>query len=241
MAIISYRKSREGYKEYKNFLVSLIEKHSLIRICDVGGGANPIFDLEYIKKKNIKYSILDISETELDKAPSGYNKIISDISHPQIEINGGYNLIFSKMLAEHIKDAEQFHKNIFKLLDDKGIAVHFFPTLYSLPFLVNLLIPETLSSNLLRLLAPDRDLYQRAKFPAYYNWCRGPLNSQIRKFNNIGFKVIDYIGLFGHETYYNKFKILRRLHKLKTDYLLKHPLPLLTSFAIVVLKKVKST
>ncbi len=143
------------------------------------------------------------------------------------------------MLAEHIKDGKQFHKNIFKLLDDKGVAVHFFPTLYSLPFLVNFLVPEKLATGLLYYLIPKRDFYQKAKFPAYYSWCRGPLNSQIRKFNNIGFKVIEYIGFFGHGTYYNTFNTLKRFHELKTDYLLKHPFPLLTSFAIIVLRKAK--
>ena len=240
MEIITYKKSREGHKEYKNFLISLIENHNLVSICDIGGGANPILDLKYIKNKNIEYSILDISETELNKAPIGYSKVLADISDPQIKINCGYDLIFSKMLAEHIKDGKQFHKNTFKLLNNNGIAVHFFPTLYSLPFIINLLIPEKLASKVLHYLMPNRDSFQHAKFPAYYNWCRGPLKSQISKFNNIGFKVFKYIGLFGHENYYNKFKVLRRLHKLKTDYLLKYPLPLLTSFAIVVLKKVKS-
>ncbi len=236
MTNISYKRTKQVWKGYDDFLVSLIEKYSSKRICDIGGGANPILSLEYINNKELAYSILDISESELAKAPDEYNKITQDICTPTLPIDKEYDFIFSKMLAEHVKDGEQFHKNIHKLLCNGGIAVHFFPTLYTVPFLVNSLLPEKLTYSLLEFIMPNRDLFQRAKFPAYYRWCRGPLKKQIFKFNKIGFDVIDYIGLFGHG-YYDRIKIARLFHNLKTNFLLKHPLPLFTNFAMVVLSK----
>ena len=91
------------------------------------------------------------------------------------------------MLAEHVSDAEQFHRNVFKILADNWQAVHFFPTLYTLPFLVNYLAPEYLAEKLLNVFAP-RDKYQNAKFPAYYRWCRGPIRGQIQKISDLDMK-----------------------------------------------------
>ena len=183
MNSISYKKTEEAWKGYSNSLVSLIEKYGSKRICDVGGGANPILSLEYINYRDLAYSILDISESELAKVPDEYNKITQDICSPTLSIDGKYDFIFSKMLAEHVKDGEQFHKNIHKLLCDGGLAVHFFPTLYTFPFLVNTLLPEKLTYSLLEFIMPNRDLFRRAKFPAYYRWCRGPIKKQISKLN----------------------------------------------------------
>lgn len=233
---ISYGRSEEAWQGYENFLTTLIDKHNIKTVCEVGGGANPLlFDSDCIREKNINYSILDISESELDKAPKNCKKILADISSPNFSTDKKFDLVFSKMLAEHISDAEQFHKNVSKILTNEGLAVHFFPTLYTLPFLVNYLVPEFISDILLGIVSP-RDKHQHAKFPAYYHWCRGPINSQIKKFHDIGYDIIEYKGFFGHEGYYIRIKPLKIIHKIKTDYLLRNPNPLFTSFAYIVLK-----
>ena len=47
------------------------------------------------------------------------------------------------MLAEHVPDGYRFHSNLFELLKPGGVAFHFMPTLYSPPFVINRLLPET--------------------------------------------------------------------------------------------------
>ena len=173
---------------------------------------------------------------ELKKAPDTYNKISADIASQEFAIDHRFDLVFTKMLAEHIKDAKQFHINVRNLLNAGGLAVHFFPTLYTLPFLVNYLVPEKLSAKLLDIFTP-RDNYQWRKFPAYYNWCKGPTRPQIQKFIDLGYEVVEYRGFFGHSKYYDRIRILKKLHQLKTYYLLRRPQPLLTSFAYLVLRK----
>ena len=238
---ISYEKTKTVWSGYENILASLIEKHKLSRICDIGGGANPILDIEYITKNNLSYSVLDISKDELEKAPKGYDKIVKDICSPNIEIKEDYDFIFSKMLVEHIKDAPQLHKNIHQMLCDGGIAVHFFPTLYTFPFLINLLFPESLTSSILKLFQPKRDFYQTAKFPAYYKWCYGPVNKQINRFQELGYDIIEYTGLYGHD-YYKRFSVIQSIHNMKVNYLLRNPNPFFTNFSMVVLSKsVKSS
>ena len=53
--------------------------------------------------------VLDISGAELPKAPDTYHKVLADIASSDFDISDRYDLIISKMLAEHISDAEQFH------------------------------------------------------------------------------------------------------------------------------------
>ena len=234
---ISYERTNdEAWHGYGGFITGLIGKHGAKKVCEIGGGANPVLTAEYIRRQGLDYSILDISETELNKAPDHYHKIVADISSRAFSLEGSFDLVFSKMLAEHIRDGEQFHKNIFRILSKGGLAVHFFPTLYTLPFLVNRLFPEALAARVYNLFA-FRDAYRYGKFPAYYSWCRGPLRGQIRKFEELGYEIVLYKGFFGHTGYYSKLPLLGKLHEWKTGLLLRRPIPLLTSYAYIVLRK----
>jgi len=233
---ISYEKSKSAWDGFVPFLQELICGNDIKSVCDIGGGANPMLSSEFVKESGVDYSILDISEDELKKAPEQYSKVLANIASSDFNIDKSYDMIFSKMLAEHIADADQFHKNVFSCLADGGLAVHFFPTLYTLPFFINCVIPEAFADALLNRFSP-RDRYKHDKFPAYYRWCFGPTHRQMNRFKSLGYEVVEYRGFFGHGDYYNKIKILKKLHNIKTEYLLRHPNPIFTSYAIVVLKK----
>lgn len=233
---ILYLKSAAAWQGYTTTLKNLIERNSLKRICEVGGGANPSLSMEYIKEKGLDYTLLDISSEELKKAPSDYNKISADLCAAKPDIHKKFDFIFSKMLMEHITDPKRFHINIYNLLENNGVAFHFFPTLYALPFLINRLIPEKLASFL-------RDSFtakwgpKHKKFRAYYRWCRGPTGKQMGKYKKIGYEILEYRGFFGHEDYYKKLLIIKKIHNGLTELLLRHPSPYFTSFAYLILKK----
>jgi SAM-dependent methyltransferase len=234
VSIVKYRLSDEAASGYQAYLQQLIESRGVRSICDIGGGANPFLPLSYIQEKGLHYTVLDISESELAKAPAEYRKIAADIAATDCPLQPRqFDLVFSRMLAEHIQDAPRFHANIRHILTPGGIAVHFFPTLYALPFLVNRLIPEWLSDPLLSLFAP-RDRFQRAKFPAYYQWCRGPTRRQFRRLASAGLDVVEYIGFFGHKGYYRRLPGIRTLHRLLSTLLVRYPIPQLTSYAYLV-------
>lgn len=182
---IHYAGSEQAWQNATAYLENLIVQHGARRILEVGGGANPSFSQEFVNKHNLEYTILDISAAELAKAPDGYIKLQADITDDNLDLPSGYDLIFSRMLAEHIKNGERFHQNVFTLLADGGLAFHFFPTLYAPPFLVNRLLPERLAEKVLHHLQPGREKEgKHAKFPAYYSWCRGPSRRQIRRFDS---------------------------------------------------------
>lgn len=238
MFTILYGSSVEGWQSYKSLLENLIDHYELKKLCDLGGGVNPVLTSDFISSRSLDYTILDVSENELSKAPDQYKKLAQDIMANDLSITEKFDLVFTKMLAEHVKDGELLHRNVYSLLNPGGFAVHFFPTLYALPFFVNRLLPETFASSLLDFFA-SRDKYQQAKFPAYYSWCRGPTKKMAERFSGIGYEIVEYRGFFGHEGYYKKLPWVQKLHKFLSSYFLRHPSPHFTSYAWVILKKPK--
>jgi Methyltransferase domain len=236
---VSFRPTKEASKEYTPFVERLATHPRVKRVCDVGGGANPTLSLDFIKRNELDYVVLDVSAEELAKAPDGYTKTQADIASPRFDIAGNnYDLVISRFVAEHARNGRYFHTNVKRLLVKGGLAFHFFPTLYAPPFVINRLLPEWLSEAMLLLNNPYRTQEgKRAKFPTYYSWCRGPTPRQIRKFVEVGYRVEEYIGFYGHRGYYSKVKPLVSVHDWLSSTLIKHPLPLLTSYAYVLLSK----
>ncbi len=113
MTKISYDNSKSAWDGFVPFIQELICENDIQTVCDIGGGANPMLSSEFVKESEVDYSILDVSEDELKKAPEQYSKVLANIASSDFNIDKSYDLIFSKMLAEHIADAEQFHKKCF--------------------------------------------------------------------------------------------------------------------------------
>jgi SAM-dependent methyltransferase len=224
-----------AWEGYVPFLERLIDRTGARRICDVGGGARPSLPLETVARRGLDYVLLDISEEELAKAPDGYAKVRADISAPAFDVAGAFDLVVTRMLAEHIERPDAFHANVNRLLVPNGRAFHFFATLYALPFVANRFLPGAIGGDILTALRPV-EARARPKFRAYYRWCRGPTARQIRRFTAAGYDVEDYVGFFGH-SYYGKVPPIQALENLLARLLVKRPVPLLTSFAYVVLRK----
>lgn len=238
MTIINYGISSEAWGNVVPVIENIITHHGFHRVIEVGGGANPMLSPGFIARHGIEYTLLDISQTELGKAPPGYFKLCADICQEDFSLGGQYDFAFSHMVAEHVASGALFHRNVRSLLRDGGVAFHFFPTLFAPPFVLNYLFPERLSEFILHLLQPGRERKGRqGKFPARYSWCRGPIKSQMRKFRAAGYEVEIYTGFFGHEPYYRQIPLLHPLHLRFCDWLKEHPVPMLTSFAQVVLTK----
>jgi len=240
MVRITYADTSGAWADFHAMIKRLIKESSLKKVCEIGAGANPLFKQEFISAYGLDYTILDISTEELEKAPAGYKKLVADISDRSMSFRTQFDLVFSRMLAEHVRDAETFHANVRALLVEGGFACHFFPTLYALPFMLNLILPERATDFLLHVLSP-RDSHTQGKFPAYYRWCYGPTGKQVQRLESLGYAVSEYKGFFGHAGYYRKIPIIRNMHPFITRLLLKHPTPYLTSYAYVILKKSSKT
>jgi SAM-dependent methyltransferase len=207
-------------------------------ILEIGAGANPTLPVSFLQEHGIDYTTNDISPEELLKAAPEYRRLCLDLCDetPGEELSGKFDLVFSRMVNEHVRDGEAYYRNILRILQPGGLTVHWFSTLYAFPFLVNRLVPEWLSDRLLNIFSP-RDRFQHDKFKAYYSWGRGPTKQMLNRFSAMGFEVIEYVGYFGHSYYRKRLGILHGLEMRKANWLKRHPVPQLTSYACVILKK----
>ena len=210
------------------------------RVCDVGGGARPIVPLELARQHGLAYVVFDADPEQLHKA-AGYRVAAgSALDRGDVDAlvdqHGPFDAVLSRWTAEHMSSGRSFHENVFRMLRPGGTALHIFPTLYALPFLANRLLSESHSRALLGLALPSR----KHKWAAYYSWCRGPSERQLRRLEDVGYAIDRYIGFYGHNLY-TRAPPLHRAEQAFAKLLARHPQAALTSFAVVVLRRPDTT
>ncbi len=220
-----------GDRDWLQEVTAMIGHLQALRIADLGGGAKPILDTEFIEARGLDYTVFDISGAELARAGPEYKTVAADIGSPEFAQGLSFDLVLSRWVLEHIENPAQVHKNVFSMLSEGGVAMHFFPTLYAPPFVLNRMLPEWLSTRLI-----GRSLSHRSKFPALYRWCRGPSASQLRRLRAVGFEVDEYVGFYGHP-YYARSRWLDAAQRRVATMLAARPVPQLTSFASVTLRR----
>lgn len=220
---------------YEDLVVEWIQRVGAVDVCDIGGGRNPLLSPERVGELGLRYTVLDISQGELDLAPAAFDTVCADVAGRTFETENAFDFMFSKFVAEHVRSGELLHRNVFQALKPGGVALHYFPTLYCLPFIVNRIVPETLGSRILDLAAP-RDRVREEKFPARYDWTRGPTSRQLERLHSVGFEVLEYTAGFGHN-YYLRIPVLRNVAERWFRMAERNEWFTFSSFAIVVLRK----
>ena len=226
-----------GWQRSEAFVKNYLDTHRPKSVLEIGSGANPTIKPDFLTgHPDLVYTTNDIDPNELAKADASYQTLLQDFSEPNLKLVHGYDLIFSKMVNEHVKSGKDYYGNIFNALNPGGRTFHLFSTLYAFPFLVNRIVPEGISSALLSTFNP-RDDYHLAKFKAYYSWSRGPTKSMIRRFQSVGYEVVRYHGFFGHAYYKKRLGLLHRCEVAKANLLVKFPINALTSYALLELRR----
>lgn len=234
--MVSYRHSEHADADLRAIIAELSARPDVVDVCELGAGANPSLSLHTASENDIRLWLLDISAHELAKAPDGYQTIVQDLCSAAFEHEARFDLVFSRMLLEHLPDAAQFHSNVHRALRPGGYAVHLFPTLWAPHFAVNKIAPEALSDRLLRVIDPGRDYDGRqGKFPAYYDHCRGPSTRQLAFLASLGFEIVEYRGYFGARGYYDRIGLGAAEERLARA-MVKRPHPSLTSYAVALLR-----
>lgn len=223
---------RDGYRD---LVVDWIRRSDAADVCDIGGGRNPMLSPELVDELDLRYTVLDISQNELDLAPKTFERVCADIAGEHFETENAFDLMFSKFVAEHVANGELLHRNVLQSLKPGGTAIHYFPTLYCLPFMANRILPEAVGSRVLDVVSP-RNRNRAEKFPAHYSWTRGPTRRQLERLRHVGFEVVEYTAGFGHG-YYRRIPVLREIAKRWFRTAEHHQWYTFSSFAIVVLRK----
>lgn len=209
------RTSSWAWRNFENTVLRLITATNTKSVMEIGAGRSPMLTGEQISGLNVSYTANDISESELARAPSWVSKACFDIAG-KVDLSlaplaNRYDLIFSKMVFEHIPDTRQAYLNILQLLAPGGICIHYHPVLYSPPFLINLAFPDAVTAPILRMLSPRRHDGDQPKFPAKYDRCiiSAKLRDELR---DLGFREVWQIPFFYHG-YFTKIPGLFQLDK----------------------------
>ena len=238
--IVGYRAVEEfpGWEKAADLLRLMIGRWTPQTVFEVGSGANPTLSNGDVRRYGLRYITSDRDPGELGKADPAFEARCVDLERGPIpgDLAGRCDLVFSRMVNEHIRDGRRYHANIYDMLSPGGVAVHAFSTLYTMPFLANYLMPSRVGNGVFNFFAP-RDRHQHDKFRAYYSWSRGPMPRAVRQFQQLGYDVASYDGYFGHLYYRSRMPLLDRLEQAKTRLLLRLRLPLFCSYAVIVLRK----
>jgi SAM-dependent methyltransferase len=220
----------QGYNET---LRSIISRYPQADILELGGGRWPSFQLSDLPDNLRSYTVNDISPEELSLVPEGYKTACFDVAGDASGFEGRYDVVFSRFLAEHVRDGRAMHRNIHKVLKPGGIAFHLMPTLYAFPFVINRLLPERLAEKVLTL-NPRREI--SPKFPAYYSWCRGNTPAMRRLFERIGYDEVEIRNFYGH-FYYETIPVLRDLESWFASLASRRQWSWCSSYAYVIARK----
>ncbi|MFN0190796.1 MAG: class I SAM-dependent methyltransferase [Aestuariivirga sp.] len=232
-----------GWERASDYLKRLIVENDLRIVGDIGGGAHPMLDADFVSRQKLAYTVFDIAQEELDKAPPQYDKVRMDISCGAADfeakkVRRDFDLLFSHMFLEHIEKSEQAHRNFARMLKPGGLSVHFYPSPNNFPLTLNRMIPESLSTGIVRRLQNNRDIDGiQGKFKAFYKNCGAPSARLEAKFDSLGFDLVQHVGYVGHH-YYKRIPPVAALEKQLRAMLLKMQVPMTTYNLLVLRKKV---
>ena len=226
-------------RNFKSTIIALAQLLEPSRILEIGGGRHPMLDKEFIERLGTTYVSNDISAHELSLAPKWVSQAHFDVQTPDIQLiaqfANQYDLAFSKMVMEHIESFERAYRNIYSILAPGGVAISYHPLLYTVPFIVNRAIPDSLSSKFLRYVQPERETNDKPKFPAYYSGCAISKKTRER-IASFGFRNVWQIPFYGH-SYYKRFPVLRNIHAGFTKAVAKADILSLAAYSYTIVQK----
>lgn len=230
-----------GWELAPDFFKRVILERGCKVVADIGGGAHPLLDIEFIERHGLEYYVFDISPEELAKADPRYRKVVFDITSDEkgfrkAKLRTDFDLVFSHMMMEHVQEPLKAHANFARLLKPGGLSIHMYPSKYNFPLFMNTLIPEALSLKILPLLQPNRKQEgTEGKFVAFYKHCGPPTRKLRGVLKGAGFEVERHTAYVGHR-YYKRIKPLAALEKNLRKLILAARIPM-TSANLLVLRK----
>lgn len=229
-----------AWDSYRATILALSQRCGLVRHLEVGGGRDTLFTPDEARALGLSVTVNDISAGELARAPAAFAKVCCDVAAPDTMRHvaaGAYDLVYSRMVMEHVRDARRLWVNQHAMLAPGGVALAFVPTLYAPAFALNRLVPEHVSSAIVRRLFPDRHAEgDNPKFPAFYDLCYGDPAKVAPVLEGIGFREILVLPFYGY-SYFWKIPGLRQVDAAFTRYVRARDLRLFTSFAYIMAVK----
>jgi len=206
--------SQWAWDNYEATILALARQFGLRRLCEIGGGRDPLFSAGEASRHGLDLVVNDIDAGELALTPPGLRTarfdIAGDLGEPDAR-PGSYDLMISRMVFEHVEDVARAWSNVHTLLAPGGVALAFFPTLWAPVFALNHVLPERASRAIVHALYPARRAGgDDPKFPALYDWCRGSAARLTPMLERAGFRDVHVQPFWGHR-YFARMPGLRQL------------------------------
>jgi len=204
---------RWAWDNYKRVVEELCRQLHAKRIVEIGGGRDPLFTPAEIERLGVEMTVNDIAPGELAVLPKGYQTACFDVAGDiagLADMRGRFDLAFSRMVFEHVADGQRAWSNLYRLLAPGGVALAFVPTLYALPFVLNLLLPDKLAAGIVKMLFANRTDEEDPVFPAHYSWCFTD-DRLHRMLSAIGYREVAVLPFYGHD-YYESFPLIREVN-----------------------------
>jgi 2-polyprenyl-3-methyl-5-hydroxy-6-metoxy-1,4-benzoquinol methylase len=208
-----------------------------VRLLEIGGGRGPLLTPAEAAAAGIELTVNDIDAHELSLAPAEFNKAQFDIAgeiDPAWEQR--FDLIISRMVMEHVRNAPRAWANKRALLAPGGVAFAFHPTLYAPPFVINLLLPESVAAPVLRVFFPNRHEGDYPKFPPRYEMCFSDPAKVEPILTQCGFSQI-LIAPFWRHGYFRSIPLLREADAALQDLAEAHDWRALTTYAYTLARR----
>lgn len=155
----------------KDFIVEMAPSYLRqgMKIYDVGGGKQPFVSLEKKAALSLNVVGIDISQSELDRAPVGaYDETIcADIASVHGLADG--DLVLCQAVLEHVQNTEGAMRSIASLLKPGGKALIFVPSRNAVFARLNILLPEKIKRKILYGVYPKARAAQG--FQSFYHRC----------------------------------------------------------------------
>ena len=223
----------EAWAGHEQLCVEVIGGGGHRTVCEIGGGRTPLLRLDQVRELDVEYTVMDVSQGELDEAPEGYETVCADICDPGVaHLGERFDVVLSRMVAEHVPDGLSMHRNVFGLLRPGGVAFHFFPTLFTPVFVANRLVPDRVTRGLQHRFAARPE----PKFPARYSLCRGPTPRAVATLTGMGYVVEEYRPFYGTD-YLKSVPLLGALDNAVAGWAARRRNPYLSSYAYLRLRK----
>lgn len=231
-----YRTAWASFEDVVFHLATTLHARQLL---EVGGGRAPLLRPEALERLGARCAVNDVSVEELRRAPGWVETLPGDIADPRTvstsALRGQVDLVFSRMVFEHIADPAAAYANAYALLRDGGVLFNFIPTLYCPPFVLNACLPERLARAVLHAGLRRGGDGVAPKFPAYYRWCTSTVATR-RRITGLGFRHVRIEPFFGHG-YYARIPVVRELSRRASALCARRRWNALSSYAYVVAVK----
>jgi SAM-dependent methyltransferase len=227
-----------GWDNYERVLRHLIERNGAREVLEIGGGRTAKFELDDLARMGVELTVNDISASELARLSAGYLTACFDVAGtlPASIKRNTYGLAFSQMVFEHVADGRQAWKNVHEVLAPGGIGIAFLPTLFTFPYVVNWLIPDSVGKRIAELLDRQRNDDTTPVFPARYSWAFSIERWMKPMLSEIGYREIMIVPFYGHR-YYQRFPVIRDIHRWFTGVAGRRDWRFFSSYMYVVVRK----